>query len=364
MGKYRFAFALAGLMGIAPAHGAAADGYVHFKWVEAGKGVWLGVTPPASFISGNSVIVDLGGHALVVDPHITEFTANEIIAKAREVSGSVKYLINTHLHNDHTQGNSAFKKAFPGVKIIAHKNTCWGVKAKGEPRSRYRLGKLPADVAAIRAALPNVTDPAIKADLERVLAGNERYLEDGKTLRWFVPDQCLDLQPGGSHVIREGGREVRIMYFGRAHTAGDLVVYLPKERMIANGDLWSSAGRGSGGGRDGSVLETPRTLRAIAALDFDTVLPGHGDMFKGKDALLKSITVTEELIAKVKASYDEGDYIDRTLEKMEPASRPAPSGYAAYVPYLTLSFKDAWKRDIIRAYEELELRHQLGMPMP
>src|SRR5207244_1839171 len=183
------------------------------------------------------------------------------------------------------------------------KNTCWGVPAKAVPRSRYRLGKLGGELEQMRAALPGIADPKVKADLERVIAGNERYLEDAKTLQWVFPDTCLDLAVGGSQVIREGGREVQIRYFGRAHTAGDLVVFLPKERILANGDLWNSAGAGSGGGRDGSVLETPRTLRAIAELDFDTVTPGHGELFHGKDALMKSIAGTESMISRVKASY-------------------------------------------------------------
>jgi glyoxylase-like metal-dependent hydrolase (beta-lactamase superfamily II) len=358
-----FAVVAAAAVLLAAGGARAADDYQHFKWTQAADGIWLGVTPPASFISGNSVIIDLGGHALVVDPHITEFTANEIIAKAREVAGPVKYLVNTHLHNDHTQGNSAFKKAFPGVTIIAHENTCWGITAKAAPRSRYRLGKLGRELDEVKANLPKVTDPKDRADLERVIAGNERYLEDAKTLQWVAPDVCLDLQPGQIHTINDGGREVRIGYYGRAHTAGDLVVYLPREKTIANGDLWMAGGMGSGGGRDGSVLETPRTLRAIAALDFDTVLPGHGDLFEGKDALNKSITSTEALIAKVKASYDAGDYVDRMLELVQPPARArGRTGYAQYVPYLTLASAEGWKRDYIRAYEEIELRNQLGLP--
>ena len=66
---------------------------------------------------------------------------------------------------------------------------------------------------------------------------------------------------------------------GRAHTDGDVVVFLPRERMIATGDMITSALSYTG---DAFVEEWPATLEQVMTLDFDTVLPGHGNVFKGK----------------------------------------------------------------------------------
>lgn len=342
-----------------------AEGYQHFTWHKAAEGIWLGVTPPASFISGNSVIIALPeGGSIVVDPHITAFTAREIIAKAKEVAGPVKYLVNTHLHNDHTQGNSAFRKEFPSIEIIAHANTCWGAKEKAVPRSRYRLGKLAREVDEIKKNRAGVTDPKIGVALDRIIAGNELYLEDGKSLEWVLPSTCLDMKPGDKKTLASGARVVELYYFGRAHTAGDLVILLPKERILVNGDLWAAGGGLGGDGRDGSILEAPATLRRIAALDFDTVLPGHGDPFRGKESLEASIRNAENLIARVEESYAAGDYVERTLELVKaPARAASANDVSKYVPYMSAPAEAGWQRAVIRTYEELELRKQLGLPL-
>jgi cyclase len=357
------------LLGAALTVGAAGQSqdYTHFRWHEAASGMWLGVTPPNSFISGNTVIIALpDGGSMVVDPHITEFTANEIIAKARQVGDPVRYLVNTHLHNDHTQGNTAFKKAFPAIDIIAHRNTCQGTKEKAIPRSAYRLEKLGREVEEIRKNRAGVRDAAMATALDRIITGNQRYLADARTLAWTLPTTCLDLEPGGKRIYGSGDRIVEVAYFGRAHTAGDLVVYLPHERIIINGDLWFAAGGLGGDGRDGSMLDAPATLRAIRALDFDVVLPGHGDLFTGKHALDTTIANAEALVARVKASHASGDYLERTLEVVTPPARAGASvqgGVSQHVPYMRTPADAGWRRAVTRAYEEIELRKQLGLPL-
>ena len=77
-----------------------------------------------------------------------------------------------------------------------------------------------------------------------------------------------------------GTREIQIRFFGRAHTDGDIVVFLPKERMVATGDMITSALSYTG---DAFIEEWPATLEGVLSLDFDAVLPGHGSVFKGKD---------------------------------------------------------------------------------
>jgi glyoxylase-like metal-dependent hydrolase (beta-lactamase superfamily II) len=79
-----------------------------------------------------------------------------------------------------------------------------------------------------------------------------------------------------------GSREVRLIHLGRAHTAGDIVVYLPKERVIGTGDLFNGYIGYMG---DAYVDEWAETLGRLADLDFDTVIPGHGNPFRGKEAI-------------------------------------------------------------------------------
>ena len=82
--------------------------------------------------------------------------------------------------------------------------------------------------------------------------------------------------------LHRGSREIQILFLGRGHTAGDVVVYLPKERIVATGDLLVNGTSYMG---DAFVTEWIQTIEALKQLDFDTVLPGHGAAFKGKAQL-------------------------------------------------------------------------------
>ena len=90
---------------------------------------------------------------------------------------------------------------------------------------------------------------------------------------------------GGSLTLWLGNREVRLVHLGRAHTAGDVVVYLPKERIIGTGDLFNGYIGYMG---DAYVDEWAETLGRLAELDFETVVPGHGTRSRGKPPSLPS----------------------------------------------------------------------------
>jgi glyoxylase-like metal-dependent hydrolase (beta-lactamase superfamily II) len=72
------------------------------------------------------------------------------------------------------------------------------------------------------------------------------------------------------------------LYLGRGHTDTDVVVFLPRERIVASGDLMESQISYMG---DSYPDEWPATLEKLRALDFDTVMPGHGVVFKGKSKI-------------------------------------------------------------------------------
>ena len=79
-----------------------------------------------------------------------------------------------------------------------------------------------------------------------------------------------------------GDREIRLLYLGRGHTGGDIVVYLPKEKVLCTGDLLVHDVANL---IDGYVNEWPDALEKLRPLDFVDVIPGHGDPFKGKERI-------------------------------------------------------------------------------
>lgn len=76
-----------------------------------------------------------------------------------------------------------------------------------------------------------------------------------------------------------GNREVQLKYLGRGNTVGDAIAYLPKEKLLIAGDLVDSPVPYLYGGYP---LEQIDTLKKMAALDFDTLVPGHGEVLRGK----------------------------------------------------------------------------------
>src|ERR1700742_1770057 len=80
----------------------------YFRYYESHAGVVFGLARPNAKVVCNALIVDLGGDLLVVDAQSRPSAARSVIAFARRhFDNSVRYVVNTHHHWDHCQGNGA-----------------------------------------------------------------------------------------------------------------------------------------------------------------------------------------------------------------------------------------------------------------
>src|ERR1051325_8857768 len=97
-----------------------------FKIVKLARNVYAAIRtePPGLTVNANSVFIINDNDVVVVDTTLTPGTARETIAALKQLTNKpVKYVINTHWHDDHIMGNQAYREAFPGVEFIAHANT-------------------------------------------------------------------------------------------------------------------------------------------------------------------------------------------------------------------------------------------------
>jgi glyoxylase-like metal-dependent hydrolase (beta-lactamase superfamily II) len=117
-----------------------------------------------------------------------------------------------------------------------------------------------------------------------------------------------------------GKRRVDIMHLGRAHTAGDAVVWVPDAEVMFTGDIVEYHSACYCG--DGHLTEWGQTLDNIAAFDPVSIAPGRGDALVGRDMVAKAIESTR-------------DFVESTYR---PAARVAARGG---------SLKEAW--DAVRA---------------
>jgi cyclase len=245
------------------------------RFEKVTDGVFYATASGTMTVGSNSPIILTDTEAIVIDSEITPAAARALVADLKAITDKpVRYVIDSHYHYDHAHGNQIFG---PEVQVIGHENTRKRMLTNVLEQYTFltSIEPVPARVAALRERIGKEADPQQKATLERQVANSLAYLEQVKETKVTPPNLTLDRKM----TLFRGGREIQILFFGRGHTDTDVVVYLPKEKLVCTGDLMESVISYMG---DAFTAEWPATLDRLMTLDFDTVLPGHGVVFKGK----------------------------------------------------------------------------------
>ena len=161
------------------------------------------------------------------------------------------------------------------------------------------LDGLLKQIADLRSCQDSSRDESERAALSAHIEGIEAYVREiAARTRHASPTMTFDHRL----VIHRGGREIHLLP-RPGHTAGDVVTYIPSERVIATGDLMHGLLPYMG---DGFPDEWPATLRALEALEFDRVIPGHGSIQQGKAVLAEFRGYIEEISEKVARGVEQG----------------------------------------------------------
>ena len=253
--------------------------------------------PPDHFTQSNTVVVIGDTGALVVDSCYLPSSAREDIAQIRQWTNKpVRYLLNTHWHNDHVQGNAAYVEAFPAITIVAQTETA-KLMALRVPSylSEYphRMEKFQQELDTGKSPGGTPLTQEEKEDLQNAIAGGKAASEavsaEFRGLKVKVPDVTFDHELD----VDLGNREVLLKFLGRGNTVGDAVAYLPKEKILAAGDLVDSPVPYLYGG---FPIEQIATLKRLKDLDFETLVPGHGGVLKGKAFVRQEIELLETVV--------------------------------------------------------------------
>jgi cyclase len=245
------------------------------RFEKVTDGVYYATASGTMTVGANSPVILTDNEAIIIDSEITPAAARALVADVKAITDKpVRYVIDSHYHYDHAHGNQIFG---PDVQVIGHENTRKRMLTNVLEQYTYlsSVDPVPARVDALRKRIADEKDPQQKAAMERQVANQLSYLEQVKETRVTPPNVTLDRRM----TLYRGGREIQLLYFGRGHTDTDVVVYLPKERIVCTGDLMESVISYMG---DAYAEEWPATLDRLMTLDFDTVMPGHGVVFKGK----------------------------------------------------------------------------------
>ncbi len=245
------------------------------RFQKVTDGVYYATSSGTMNVGANSPIILTDTEAFIIDSEITPAAARALVADMKAITSlPVRYVIDSHYHYDHAHGNQIFG---PEVQVIGHENTRKRMLTNVLEQYTFlnSVEPIPARIESLKQRIAQEKDPQQKATLERQVASNAAYLEQVKETKVTPPNMTIDRRM----TLYRGGREIQLFYFGRGHTDTDVVVYLPKERIVCSGDLMESLISYMG---DAYVEDWIPTLERLKALDFDTVMPGHGVVFTGK----------------------------------------------------------------------------------
>ena len=287
-----------------------------FQIQRVTDGVYAAIARPAAMINCNAAIIVGSDEALVVDAHSKPSAARALIRQIRaEVTDRpVRYVVNSHFHWDHAQGNLAYPEAYGAqTQIVSSTGTREWLEREGVKRLRESLDSLPKQIADLKKQVASAKKDADRKLLAAQVAELEAYLQEMTPPEKQIKLPTLTFER--RLVMHQGGHEVHLLFLGRGHTAGDVVVYLPGERAVATGDLMHSVLPYMA---DGYPDDWSRTLTTLEGLDFDKVVSGHGSVQQGKAVLRFFRSYIDELNENVSRGVERGTSLAEVQKALVP----------------------------------------------
>jgi len=272
-----------------------------FDIQKVADGVYFAKARAQAEINSNSAIFVNASDVLVVDAHSKPSAAASLIAQIKNevTTKPVRYVVNSHFHWDHSQGNHAYRVAESKIDFIASEPTKQLLANLAETRLKESLAAVPKEIDALRARAGNSTSPAEKAFCEDQIKQLEAYQREMQSYTLELPTITF----AESYVIKDSAHDLHIEFHGHAHTAGDVTVFCPQKRVVATGDMIHGFLPFVA---DGFPKSWPKTIDSVAQLGFDQILPGHGPFHPNRQRMVDMRNYIEELTEKVEAGKNAG----------------------------------------------------------
>jgi len=322
----------------------AASGQELFDLQPVADGVYAALARPRTPINCNAAVVVYDEGVLVVDTHSRPTSANALIRQIRTLTDKpVRYAVNSHFHWDHAQGNHAYPVAFPKqVAIVSSEATRANLIQMGMQRVKDQIQAGPGQLAELQRKIAAEADAAARATLEGELRQQQEYLAEIRSLELTLPDLTFDR----SMILHRPDRDIVLLFLGRGHTSGDVVAYLPQQRVVATGDLLHGWMPFMG---DSYPKEWVATLDALDELDFDHIIGGHGSV-KPKSHLRFFRNYLADLIDTVRAARARGETLDRAKDSVAAVLQPK------YETGMDGRFAGSVAANVEKVYKDLEAK--------
>lgn len=321
------------------------DGPV-YRFEELADGVHFAIGTGVMTVMSNAMVIINDDHVMLVDTSVTPTAARALVSQIEHelTDKPIRYVFNSHYHFDHAHGNQIFGD---DVEIIGHdyvrRQHLSNVLEQRTNRSFTDV--IPDQIARMRKELSQTSDPADRRELETDLGIIEAH---GQALRETVVTPP-NVTYSDTMTIHKGGREVQLHFLGRGHTGGDTMVLLPDERIVFTGDFMLGAPEAPrlpfmG---DGFVDEWPASLGRLKELEFDTIVPGHGEPFRERDQIDLYQRFLRELWVQVADLRAQGLTAAEATDRVDMTAYEAEYGARA---------RDIDPRAVLRIYELLQIQ--------
>ena len=310
------------------ARAAAPGGDDLFELQKAANGVYFAHARPQAVVNCNAAIFVRSKDVVVVDAHSKPSAAASIIRQIRrEITDKpARYVINTHFHWDHTQGDHAYAMTGSKVDFIASSMTKHLMEELAVARMKASREAVPGQIEAMRKRAEGAASAAEKAFCAEQIRQLQAYQADIQDYHLELPTITFDK----SYLLADPAFDLHLGFHGRSHTAGDIFVFCPQQRAIAAGDAihgWMP------NIADGYPRQWPGTVDEVAQADFKYLLGGHGPMQADRTVMTSQRNYIEELTEKVEAGKKAGLSVGELQARLTVASLKSmqSNGYQAFL---------------------------------
>jgi cyclase len=292
-----------------------------FELQKLGEGVYAVVRrePPGLMFDANNVFIINERDVIVVDSNFSLASTREVLAALRRLTDKpVRYVINTHWHDDHITGNQVYREAFPGVEFIGQESAPSDMAGMGAKNRKSLQDNTPKLIRLFRdqvekkknLAGQDLTDEERDSYLKD--AGLlERYLESIPTLQIIAPTITVK----ESLTLRRGARNIEILHLGRGHTPADLLVYLPQEGILITGDLVVEPVPLVGS--TSLPADYAATLRKLLDFKPKIIVPGHGVVMRDDSYVRRMIRLLDSINVQAEAAAKRGETLEQARKSVK-----------------------------------------------
>ena len=299
-----------------------------FDIQKAAEGVYFAHARPQTVINCNAAIFVRSKDIVVVDAHSKPSAAASIVRQIRrQVSDKpVRYVINTHFHWDHTQGDHGYRMAGEKVDFIASSMTKQLMEEFAVSRMNASADAVPKQIEDMHHRAEKSFSEAEKAFCAEQIRQLQAYQADLKNYTLELPSITFDK----SYLLSDPAFDLHLEFNGRSHTAGDVFILCPQKRALATGDAshgWLP------NIADGYPRLWPGTIDEVARADFKYVMGGHGPMQEDRTVMMSQRNYIEELAEKVEAGKKAGQSLEELQAKLTVASLKSmqSNGYQSFL---------------------------------